>query len=432
MEHEPAAHEARRVGEPVGTLARGRQQEQPRRPDAVGRAQHHVGRLEVLAAVGVDPLGAGGETTAVDHDPARGHRSRAACHETAAGQCVRSVDAWHPRCSPTSTCRAARTRDGRRTPPTRSRWAPATSASPGGRAHARAAGPPSRSGSGGRRVVAVRVRGITAETRHAEVAIGALEEREQLFVRHRPVVAHSRERPRAEVRREQARPDRVVQHGAAADSVEVADPEVAARAVDRVVGRGVTHVRRRSPTLSDDELPLAAHQTPHGPATRLVRGTPPRTWPSASRRAATPARRAYPDDQDVCVLGHGPGTYWKRREWQMPHRRCPPCELKEGEHRVAITPDGARAPNARRSRAGRGRRRRGIVDHRRRLPRQVGAGSGRKAAAEARGAAASCSRSRSPSRRSSSTCRRGARAFHLPVSSRHIREVGRRAVSNGG
>ena len=103
-------------------------------------------------------------------------------------------------------------------------------------------------GSGG--IHARRVLRVAPEARHAEVAVGALEVRHQLVVRHRPVVTHARERAGPEVGREQPRPHRVVEHGAAADPVEVADAEVAARAVDRVVGGRVTQVRRRRPLLA--------------------------------------------------------------------------------------------------------------------------------------------------------------------------------------
>ena len=48
-----------------------------------------------------------------------------------------------------------------------------------------------------------------------------------------------------------------------------------------------------------------------------------------------------------------------------------PRELKDGEHRVAITPDGVHElVRARRAGARRARRRRGLLDHRRRLPRR--------------------------------------------------------------
>ena len=49
-------------------LGAGRQQQQPRRADRVGRQHHDLGRLEVLVAVAVDPGGAGGQPVGVGLD----------------------------------------------------------------------------------------------------------------------------------------------------------------------------------------------------------------------------------------------------------------------------------------------------------------------------------------------------------------------------
>ena len=56
MQHEPAPDQSRRVGQAVGKLSCGREQEEPSGADGIGGQEHHVGRLKMFVAVLIDPL----------------------------------------------------------------------------------------------------------------------------------------------------------------------------------------------------------------------------------------------------------------------------------------------------------------------------------------------------------------------------------------
>jgi hypothetical protein len=68
MQHQVLADQARRVGEPVGKPCRGRSEQQAGRADPVAGHDHDLGRLEVLAPVGVVVDRAGGHAVLVRGD----------------------------------------------------------------------------------------------------------------------------------------------------------------------------------------------------------------------------------------------------------------------------------------------------------------------------------------------------------------------------
>ena len=150
-----------------------------------------------------------------------------------------------------------------------------------------------------RRVGAGRVGRVAAEARHADLGVGALVVRRELLVGERPVVGDAVEGAHAEVGRQHAGPLRGVQHRAAADAVEVDDPEVGLREVDRVVARRVAHARHGGPLLASDELPVglgAAEGRAVGPVALLeADDADARLGESPGHHAAGRARA---DDQD--------------------------------------------------------------------------------------------------------------------------------------
>ena len=167
---------------------------------------------------------------------------------------------------------------------------------------ARASASPARPiGNGGqRRVGAGWVHRVATEPGDPELPVGLLVVGRELLVREGPVVGDAVLGAGAEVGRQQARPHRAVEHGAAADAVEVAEHQVGVVEVDGVVGRPTAHVRRRRPLLAGLELPVGpgAGIAGRDPASRPAPGTP-----RAGRRARAATRprpgRAGADDQDV-------------------------------------------------------------------------------------------------------------------------------------
>ena len=156
-----------------------------------------------------------------------------------------------------------------------------------------------------RRIDAGRVHRVAAQPGDPELPVGLLVVGCELGVRQGPVVGDAVLGAGAEVRREEAGPHRAVEHGAAADAVEIAEHHVGVVEVDRVVGRQVADVGRRRPLLAGLELPV-------GPGAGIAAGILPVALLQthhAHAGAGEPhggdaARRAGAEDQDVGVISH--------------------------------------------------------------------------------------------------------------------------------
>jgi hypothetical protein len=226
VEHEVAADEAARVGEPVRELLRARVQQKPRRADAVARHHHHLGALSVLHPVGV----------VVDHAVRHAVRANGDLAHPTAGL---EADAASHRRGPVGDVGArlgALGAAGEARPEVDARRAPLVGAGRDGAVR----GPPvpaepieapcqglAQLAEGDRRErdLLVGVGGIARQPRdphHArvEIVVG----REARVV-ERPVVRDTIERTHPEVRRPEAREVRGVEDGAAPDGREHGGPD---------------------------------------------------------------------------------------------------------------------------------------------------------------------------------------------------------------
>ena len=308
VHHEPTTDEPRRIGQAVRRARMGRQQQQAGGADAVRGAEHDVGTLEGLTPVGIEPRHAAGPTARIDLDLPH---ARAGAQLRTGRQCpgpVRDIggalrplvapEPHVPRC--THAWRPSRVgrEDGvvlRPPVPPESRVCPSE----------REAGAADRERRQGW-IRAGRVRRVATEAGHTELAIGLFVVGQQLLVRQRPVVADPEVGAGAEVGRQQARPDRVVQDRAPADAVEVAEHHVGVVEVQRVVGRAGAQVGRRRPLLPRQELPVGAGSGVVVPV-RPVALLEAHDAQARTRQAecGDAARRPGADDHDVGVLAHG-------------------------------------------------------------------------------------------------------------------------------
>ena len=251
-----------------------RQQQEAGGADAVGRAQHDVGRLEVLAPVGVEPVRAGARPRRVDLDATHARAGHEPCTRRAGtgpvgdvgralGPFVAAGAAGAPLHAGMATVVGGQDRVVLRPPVPAEPGVGRATAIRRGRSAAVAAADPRR-----------RVGGVAAQSGDAELPVGLLVERQQLRVRERPVVADAEVAVGAEVRRQQPRPHRAVQDRPAADAVEVAEHHLGVVEVDRVVGGGPADVGRRRPAACRRAAPSPGPRqgTRRGRASRPARG----------------------------------------------------------------------------------------------------------------------------------------------------------------
>ena len=222
MHHQPLPDEAGRVGQPVRVRGARREQQQPRRADRVGRDDDDLRRLEVLAAVAVDPGRAGRQAPRVGLDLAdagAGHEPRAEGDRLGpvgqVGRRLGALVAARLAGAPLDARPAAVVGDRI----DRVELGPPVPAELGVRPRDLQPGRPDRERRH-RRVLGVgRVGRVAGQAGHAELAVGPVEVRQQLEVVDRPVVGDPVERADAEVGRQRARPGAGEDDRRAADRV---------------------------------------------------------------------------------------------------------------------------------------------------------------------------------------------------------------------
>ena len=257
MQHQPAAHEPRRVCEAVREAGRRGEQQEPRCPDSVGGQHDECGLLEVFPSVPVDVVGTSRPPAAVERD-----LSHACARDESrfAAKRIRPVSEVGRR------LRAGRTAALAHRAPLALRQP-----SVGSRGDRVRAGPPvppetvhslrSLPAHLADRVRRQRrrrprwVRRVAAEPRDTHLDVDPLVVRQELLVGERPVVGHPVQRAHAEIRRDEPRPDRRVVNRAAADRVEHERPDLGRGHLARVVLGKRTDVRVRVPRFRQHELP---------------------------------------------------------------------------------------------------------------------------------------------------------------------------------
>ena len=258
MDHQSRSDEPRGVGQAVGRAGRGGREQEAGGADPVGGQEHDIGRLEVRAALLVDPFGAGGEPPRIGRypndartgdEPAAGRYERGPMGQI--GGALRSLVA--PQHARGALDARVPSRPGRREDRIGRR--PPVPSEPGV-----GPGDPERAWSDGqwgqRRVGAFGEGRVTAQARDAELPIGALVEREQLGVGEGPVVGHTLVGPPREVRRQEPRPLGRIEDGAPAYAVVIENSHLGGAQVDGVVRRGAAHARVTGPQLTAGQLPL--------------------------------------------------------------------------------------------------------------------------------------------------------------------------------
>ena len=259
MQHQVLADQAGGVGEPVGKPRRRRVQQQARRADAVAGQDHDLGRLELLAPVGVVVDRAGRHAVLVGgdlaHPAARAQLDAGADRERPVGDVGAGLGALRAARRAVTEVDAAR---------------PALVV---GRGDAGVGRPPvpaelvhrlgvARAGLAERdrrhRRMARRHAGVSGQAGAAHHAVVLLVEPLERPVVDRPVVGDAVERLHLEVRRVQARPVRRVDHRAAADAVEVGDLHDRVVVVDRIVGVAPALVRADGEIGVAPGFPVAA------------------------------------------------------------------------------------------------------------------------------------------------------------------------------
>lgn len=270
MQHQVLADEAGGVGQAVGVLGGGGEQEQARGADAVGADDDRVGELSVFDAFAVDPQGALGAAVLAGEDPAdsgAGDQDRPGAQgvrpEGDVGGGLGALRTAPLAGAPTGALGQllellARDRVGARPPV------------PAQRVHARGR-PAARLAQGvrGQRVVeSLRVGGIAAEAGDADEPVHPVVVRGEVGVGDGPVVAHAVEAADGEVGRQQTRPLGAVEEAGAADRVVHDRRHVRVGQVQRVVRRQIADVRVVGPLVLDQQLPL-------GVVDRVVRRVDP-------------------------------------------------------------------------------------------------------------------------------------------------------------
>ena len=308
VHHQPLAHQAAGVGQPVGAdPVVGRQQQQPSRAHRVGGQDHHLGGLVVLGPGPVDPHRAGGQPGGVDGDPAHpgphhqpgpGRDGLGPVGQVGGGLGpLGAAGGTHaPLHAPPPAVVGGR-QDGVGLGPPVPAQAVVALGHP-------APGPAQRQRR--QRVVdAIGVGGVAAQARDADLAVDLVVVGGQLEVVDGPVVGGAVEAADPEVAGEHPGPGPGVDHRAAAHRVEHQRGDVGLVLVDGVVGGQAAHVGAGRPALPDGQLPIALgapEVAAVGPVALLQAHH--REAPLAQVAGHDPAGRAGADDQRVGGVGH--------------------------------------------------------------------------------------------------------------------------------